>query len=218
MNPSIQRYIDFQSTGKPQWLMGPDERLVILGLMDIIKPEAVLEIGHCHGGCTGRLAQKAKKVYSVDIDVRVIENCKQWTNVTPLHMKSSEAFEKFRRENRRFDLVIIDGDHSEAGAYEDLKASLSLCDFIIMHDTSNPDCRAGYTQALAGQTVYYVLDLVEGCSQEDGLWGGIGIVIPPLSKQDAAALAPKISNYEIIKAAFNAEKRGNKKKHGLFPF
>jgi hypothetical protein len=208
MNASLRRYVDFQSTGKPEWLMGPNERLVILGIIDVVRPDTILEIGHYSGGCTTWLAQKANRIFSVDIDVRVIENCMQWPNVTPLHMKSSEAFARFKLENRRFDLSIIDGDHSEAGARDDLSECLSFCDFIIMHDTSNPECRAGYLRALADKTVYHVLDLVEGNAQEDGLWGGIGIVIPSLKISDASTLAPKISNYEIIKAAFDSGKRG----------
>jgi len=208
MNEAVRRFTDFLNAAAegPQWLMGPDERLAILGLLDIIKPDSVLEIGHFHGGCTRWLAQKAKIVYSVDIDAHVIQNCEQWSNVTPLHMRSSAAFEMFGKENRRFDLAIIDGDHSEDGAREDLRASLPLCDFIIMHDTSNPQCRAGYVQALAGTTYYHVLDLVEGVAQEDGLWGGIGIAVPSLNASDAATLAPKISNYEIIKASFDSRK------------
>jgi hypothetical protein len=206
MNPSVQRYVDFLGMALPQWLMGPDERLAVLGLLDVIKPATILEIGHCFGGCTQWLSKKAKQVFSIDIDARVVENCKQWPNVTPLHMSSTTAFEQFRKENARFDLAIIDGDHSEAGACNDLSACLTLCDFIILHDTTNPGCRAGYLRALEDKSIYHLPDLVEGGIHEDGLWGGIGIVIPAMSNADASTLAPKISNYEAIKTAFDTVK------------
>ena len=79
---------------------------------------------------------------------------------------------------------------------------LTLCDFAILHNTGNPGCRAGFLRALAGKSTYYLIDIVEGCIHDDGLWGGIRMVIPSLNNADATALAPKISNYEIIKAAF----------------
>jgi hypothetical protein len=139
----------------------------------------------------------------------VIKNCEQWPNVTPLHMTSAGAFEKFRRESKRFDIAIIDGDHSEEGARHDLGACLTLCDFAVLHDTGNPACRAGYLRALAGKSAYYLLDILEGCIHDDGLWGGIGIVIPSLNNADAASLAPKISNYEIIRQAFASRNRSS---------
>jgi hypothetical protein len=60
---------------------------------------------------------------------------------------------------------------------------------------------------LADKKIYYLLDLLEGGVHEDGLWGGIGIVIPALSNADGSTLAPKISNYEIILQAFLSRNR-----------
>ena len=171
---------------KQTWMMAPKERLAILGLLSVLKPQIVLELGFAEGGCTEYLSKYSKIVYTVDMDKKVLLAPKSMKNVKAFNMKTDEAFELFKSDNLQFNLCIIDADHSIKGALRDLKSAISMSDIIIMHDTSNPKCRKGYLKALKKSNVFYDLDFVEGQLKSDGLWGGLGIVIPKKVKPKSA--------------------------------
>jgi hypothetical protein len=193
---------DFLCLKKSLWQMSPSERLIIIGLLELLRPASVLEIGHRFGGCTEWLSKYAQEVYTVDIDSSVLDSSLRFPNVTPFHLSSAQALQMFAEERRHFDMCIIDGDHSAEGAYSDLAAALKLANIILLHDTSNPTCRSGYIKALIDQDVYYELDLVDGHLQTDGLWGGIGIVVTMFSAEEHYQLTPKKSNYLLLSKAY----------------
>ena len=138
---------DFLCLKKSLWQLSPSERLIIIGLLELLRPASVLEIGHRFGGCTEWLNKYAQEVYTVDIDPSVVDSSLRFPNVKPFHMSSTQALQMFAEEGRRFDMCIIDGDHSAEGACRDVAAALKLANIILLHDTSNPICRSGYIKA-----------------------------------------------------------------------
>lgn len=189
------------------WMMSPNEMLVVIGILELLKPPSVLEIGHAQGGCTKWISHFAEEVITVDKDPYVIESSKRFFNVTPMNVLSQNAFRTFNEIGKKFPLCILDGDHSADGACQDLKAAIKISDIIILHDTSNPQCRAGYYDAVRDKDLYYDLDLVEGHIQDDGLWGGLGIVLTKYPSSTEYKLTPKRSTFPLLAKAYKAGAR-----------
>ncbi len=192
------------------WMMLPGERFAVIGLLHLLKPSSILEFGSAFGGLTEWLCSVAANVVTVDIDPRVLELSKEFPNIVPLHMTTEEAFRKLEKENAHFDLCVVDADHSVEGARGDLQRAMKLADIVLVHDTYHPACREGYLKALADADVYYELDLVDGHIQTDGMWTGLGIVIPsfPSSLHDLGT--PKLPNYPFIEKAFRRKEFARK--------
>lgn len=186
----LRRVLGLDALG---WMMAPSERLAIVGLLAMLRPKTALELGCADGGLTSWLSTYAEAVVTVDIDEKVLRVAASLPNVTPLHMTSAEATCRLEAEGRRFDLTVVDADHSAAGVRRDLESALRFSEVIVLHDTYNPDCRAGIVEVLAGRDVYHDLDLVPGGLQPDGLWGGLGIVIPGLSVSEPRHVTPRES-------------------------
>ncbi len=66
---------------KQTWMMAPKERLAILGLLSVLKPQIVLELGFAEGGCTEYLSKYSKIVYTVDINKKVLLAPKSMKNL-----------------------------------------------------------------------------------------------------------------------------------------
>jgi len=181
-----------------RWMMSPVERLVIVGLLEILKPNRSLELGHRFGGCTEYIAKYSREVVSVDIDETVLESCKRWKNVEAMHADSSSALMDLSARGKRFDFALIDADHSFASARDDLLKTAALADTIVLHDSFNPECRSGYLAALEQLDVYSDLDLADGHIQSDGLWGGLGVVVTSLKRDTKRHLTPRILNADIL--------------------
>jgi hypothetical protein len=185
-----------------QWEMTPSERLAVVGLLQLLRPKSALELGHRHGGCTTWLSHFSQEVISVDFDPHVLVSCQRFPNVVPWHTTTAEALTRLQREGRHFDLGFIDADHSAHGARDDLLGMLPLADVILMHDTTNPECRSGYMEALKGTACYANLDLVEGHLQNDGLWGGLGIVLPSVQGDAQRWVSPWDSTIDMLHARY----------------
>ena len=202
-NKNIKQIDNLLGLEKSQyWMMAPNERLAIIGIINIIKPISVLELGYASGGCTEYLSKYSKNVYTVDIDKKVLEVSGTFKNVIPFNMTTDEAYKLFKKDKIHFNFCIVDADHSTEGACRDLGFAIELSDIIIMHDTSNPECRKGYQLALKKKDIYFDLDFMEGHYQVDGLWGGLGIVIN-YRKRMTPYLTKKTSNYPYMKRKFS---------------
>ena len=187
------------SLGPLKWEMSPADRVVIMGLLRLLDPENVLEIGCNEGGCTGWLCRHAAHVYAVDVVNKIGCLKAKYDNLQIFHMSSRQAFEIFRKNKTGFDLVIVDGDHSAAGAAFDLENAMALGKIILLHDVYNPDCRAGYEAALdkASRGDRYVnLNFTQGSVHPDGLWGGLGLII---SGVDPGPLAASANSYDYFR-------------------
>ena len=201
-NNNFNELINLLGLQKNQpWMMTPNERFTLLGIVNILKPNSILELGFAEGGCTSFLSKISEVIYTVDKNEKVLKSSKTMKNVIPLNMNTKEAFKFFNRKKIHFNLCIIDADHSTKGAFHDLKAAILISDVIIMHDTSNPQCRKGYELALKNRNFYFDLDLIEGHYQVDGLWGGLGIAIPNKDKKEYY-LTKRYSNYPFLKRKY----------------
>lgn len=179
--------------------MSPSERLVILGLLLAQKPRRVLELGCAKGGLTDWLSRCCDEVVTVDLDPNVNAVARSYSNVTPMCMSTQEAARALQVQASHFDLCIIDADHSSQGVRRDLENAIQFSDVIILHDTYYPPCREGILAALSSRNIYYDLDLVTGGLQPDGLWGGIGIVIPGERPTGKAYVTPRLVLYPWLR-------------------
>jgi hypothetical protein len=185
----------------------PSERFALLGLISVLRPQRVLEFGCAQGGLTLWLSKRVNEVVTVDMDSEIHSVCRNLPNVTPLCMNTNEAAEQFINDGTQFDLTIIDADHSTEGVRRDLTNALEFSKVILLHDTFYPPCRKGLEQALEGKDIYFDLELVAGGMQPDGLWGGVGIVIPELPAQCSLS-TPRYSSYpELEREWFRAESK-----------
>jgi hypothetical protein len=187
------------------WMMSPSERLAMIGLLATLRPATALELGCAEGGLTAWLSAFSGRVVTVDILPQVTEVAGRFPNVEALCMTSEEAVRKLEGEGRTFDLTVIDADHSEAGVRRDLDAALRFSRTILLHDTYYPPCREGMEAILAGRDVYRDLDLVPGGLQPDGLWGGLGIVIPGLPRDASVHVTPRVSMFKYLKRRWLGE-------------
>lgn len=182
-----------------RWMMAPSERLAIVGVLAAMRPRDTLELGCADAGLTAWLSAYSERVVTVDIDEKVLRVTQGLANVTALHTSTKEAARRFEAEGRRFDLTVIDADHSEAGVRRDLESTLRFSEVILLHDTYHPPCRKGILDVLAGRDVYHDLDLVPGGLQPDGLWGGLGVVVPGLPRSAATHTTPRLSAYPWLR-------------------
>ena len=141
------------------------------------------------------------KVYSLDIDPKVPTRLEgRFSNVEYLIGRSAETLppllSRLQKEGAEVGFVLVDGDHSVEGVRTDIEMLLrykpvtSL--YIVMHDSFNPDCRAGLKAAnWAGcPHVHAVeLDFVPGAvnpspSFRRELWGGLALgILKPEPRQ-----------------------------------
>ena len=179
-------------------MMAPSERLAILGLLVTLKPKYTLEMGCADGGMTFWLSQNSGEVITVDRDPKVLEVAQALHNVTPLCMTTQEAGDLIETQGRHFNLTIIDADHSKEGVRRDLENAMRFSEIIVLHDTYFPPCREGILAALVDKNVYFDLELVPGRMQRDGLWGGLGIVIPNSRQAAKLSVTPGLSPYSLL--------------------
>lgn len=180
------------------WLMSPVERLVIIGLLEIVRPARTLELGHRFGGCTEWMCRYSGEVHSVDVDPWVIESCKRWPNAHPVHADTQTAMRDFEQRGVHFDFALVDADHSYESARDDLMTAARIADIIVLHDSFNPVCRSGYVAALEQMNAYSDLDLADGHIQSDGIWGGLGIVVTSIPKGTQRQFTPRLHTHEIL--------------------
>ena len=159
---------------KPVWWMSIQERAMVVGIAAILQPDIILEVGIYKGGCTHQLAKMAKRVICIDpvnnLDMPLPANC------TYLQTTSDVYFEQHKNET--YDLIVVDADHSTESAYKDLMNSIQCGRVVLMHDTMNDTCRAGYQQAIDSAVLRYSnLEMVHGNVHDGVMWGGIGLCI-----------------------------------------
>jgi cephalosporin hydroxylase len=176
------------------WVMQNAEKAALVQVLRISRPEAALEIGTCNGGSLRQIQAVARKTYSIDIDPQVRERLAgQMPGVTFLTGDSRalipEVLAACRAAGTPLNFVLVDGDHRYQGVKGDLNALLAYQPsaplWILMHDSSNPECRRGIADAdwAANPHVHAVeLDFVAGSFSPDEdfhrqLWGGLALAL-----------------------------------------
>lgn len=203
--------------GSLPWMMTHGERSALLRVLGVARPAAAIEIGTFQGGCLEQIRQLANFVYSIDIDPEVAAKlAPSMLNVEFLTGDSKDmialALKKCAERSQPVGFVLIDGDHSYAGVQNDIHALLQYRPtqplWIVMHDSSNPECREGMAKARWADNphVHMVdLDFVTGVLHEapdlEGqIWGGLGIALllpePRVGQLEIAASASK--NYAAL--------------------
>lgn len=174
------------------WSMTRAEQAVLLETLRIIKPKCAIEIGTFNGGSLQVISKYSEKVYAVDLTPSYRDECcEEFTNVNYLVGDSKKIIPELVREinnnNEVVEFVLIDGDHSKNGVLEDITNILKLIPksaiTVILHDSFNPNCRAGIKayDYNANLYVHYVeIDYVTGAFNHDGLyremWGGFACI------------------------------------------
>lgn len=172
-------------TSSPVWLMAFIERIIYIGILNLLKPKTVLEIGVWQGAATHWIKKICDKVTCVDVLIH--DDFHEHEGVEYLKMRSDAAFEILIKDGRKFDLCVIDAGHTFECAYKDLSNAMKISKVILLHDTYHTETGAGYYRAIKENQniLYYEIDKIIGDFYEknisdqdrDGKWGGFGIVI-----------------------------------------
>jgi hypothetical protein len=162
------------------------ERAALEGVLAQLWPHISVEIGSAEGGSLQRVACYSDVVHWFDLQAPDADV------TAPAHVighagDSHEQLPRWLADAEPVDFVLIDGDHSTDGVYSDLRDVLfsDACrrTVVLLHDTANPDVRAGVSRCLASpRIVYHDLDFVPGYVFAEGPfadqpWGGLGIVL-----------------------------------------
>ncbi len=139
----------------PMWLMDHAERGGMYLLMTTVRPRVIIEIGSRFAGATSLFSSFAEHVYVLDIDPPVKTRCAPLPNVTVTIGDSSSVLprllDEINRKHGGWEFALVDGDHSTEGVRKDLDSLIASRPlrraFITMHDSFNPECRAGIKAA-----------------------------------------------------------------------
>jgi hypothetical protein len=179
------------------WQMTRCERFALVGLLQRLRPELSLEIGTYRGGSLQALSYYSQKVISIDIDPGVADRLKaRFSNVEFRSGDSRsllpQTIAEINRGTDRVGFVLVDGDHSAEGVRRDIESVLRLVPqkrlVVILHDSFNPECRAGMRLANWSQSPYVhevELDFIPGVyhqvaydtAEARSMWGGFACAI-----------------------------------------
>jgi hypothetical protein len=176
------------------WLMSHAERSALLQVLRQAQPAGAIEVGTADGGSLEQIRQYARLTVSIDILPEVKTRfAPMMPNVEFLTGDSKEligvAMQRCEQNSQPLGFVLIDGDHRYAGVQGDIHALLRCQPtrplWVLMHDSSNPECRRGIAEARWAENPYVHmvdLDFVTGTLSQDPvfkgmLWGGLALAL-----------------------------------------
>ncbi|MDX2186810.1 MAG: glycosyltransferase [Opitutaceae bacterium] len=186
------------------WQMSPAERAALTTLLYRVQPRVAIEVGTYKGGSLSLIRQFAHTVFSLDIDSTIPTRFRYMSNVSFLTAPSSESlpilFQELTAANLPVHFVLIDGDHSRTGVAVDVRSVIAQrpleTTYLLMHDSFNPDCRAGILDVDWASCPYVhsvEIDHVQGTVVDqpggpfDGqMWGGFALAVLHASKRTGA--------------------------------
>ncbi len=180
-----------------EWEMSAAERFTLVGLLERLKPDVAIEIGTYRGGSLQVLDRYCPRVHSIDLDPAVRDRLAPTFPRVRFHSgPSSEqipvVLQEIEHSGGKLGFVLVDGDHKAKGVQADIEALLRYRPrssvHIVLHDSFNPDCRAGMRRAAWADCPYVQsldLDFVPGrfCPKAEGsayarsMWGGFALAI-----------------------------------------
>lgn len=188
----MPNFLSAPSFATTPWQMSFGERAVIEGVVAQLQPRLALEIGTAEGGSLRRIAAHSQRTISFDL----VEPAPEVASLPNVELRTGDSHELLPLELERLaaagqsvDFVLVDGDHSAAGArrdVEDLLASEAVRSCLILaHDSLNQEVRAGLEAVPYDQhekVAFVDLDFVGGyVPAEQPLrgqcWGGLALVI-----------------------------------------
>jgi hypothetical protein len=194
----------------PRSQMSFGERAALEGILSELAPRLALEIGTAEGGNLRRIANRSQHVHSIDLShepagtdlpLNVELHTGDSSHVLPALLT------QFEQSGQALDFVLVDGDHSYEGVRSDLELLLaSTCStrtVILVHDTMNPEVRAGIASGAFHErpaVVYYELDFVPGYvyrrgTARDTAWGGLGLILTDTERSGAYRESPRQDLY-----------------------
>ena len=136
--------------------------LLLYYLCKKIKAKKVLDIG-----TAGFFTARSMAKYGCDVDTIDIKGEKDpkdgWDNINFIKGDSKGILPQMVAENKRYDIIFVDGGHDYEDVKSDLIYSKQLSRVIVAHDYGN---LAGPTQAISEELVNFDLIL------EDRMWKG----------------------------------------------
>ena len=177
-----------------RWLMSSAERAALLRVLEVAEAPGAIEVGTAYGGCLEQIRRHAEFVYSIDLLPEIgARLASGMPNVEFLAGDSKDligvALRKCVERRKPPGFILIDGDHRYEGVRSDINAVLQFRPerplWVLMHDSSNPECRAGIADAAwqSNPCVHSVeLDFVMGTLSDDPdfvnmIWGGLAIAL-----------------------------------------
>jgi cephalosporin hydroxylase len=199
------------------------ERAALEGVLAQVRPQVAIEIGTAEGGNLRRIAAYSRRVHSIDVDHGPVGGDRP-ANVE-LHTGSSadvlpSLLATLSRNGEAVDFVLVDGDHSYEGVRRDIELLLGApClarSVILVHDTMNPEVRAGVESVSIADhptVVYYELDFVTGYVYRKGVardmaWGGLALVLTDRERRGGYAQSPRQDLYRDPFAAIQSLRSG----------
>jgi hypothetical protein len=172
--------------------MSYGERTVIEGMLAMVKPRLAIEIGRAEGGSLRRIAAHSDEVVSFDMvdapsELAALPNVNMMTGDS--HIQLPEELQRLADAGESVDFVLVDGDHTTAGArrdVEDLLNSPALGSTIILaHDSLNEEVRQGLEEVdydAHDKVAWVDLDFVPGYvarlpSRIGECWGGLALIV-----------------------------------------
>lgn len=137
---------------------------IVFSAAKVLRPDSYLEIGVCEGDSLVSLLKghlETRKIHLIDdfggkyggtgrgndLHIRKILDLPKFNRLNSAMIwseKSKDVLPVLIEKDHRFDLITVDGDHSENGAREDLHSCWELLNpggFIIFDDTEHPNHR-----------------------------------------------------------------------------
>lgn len=175
------------------WEMTNNEKIVLLHLLEEIKPEVAIEIGCKEGGSLQLISKCSREVYSLDIDPKVELLQLNFPNVHFVIGDSKVTLplllQRLADDGKSPAFILIDGEHSTEGVRDDINSILASTITrpltVLMHDSFNPECRSGMLSAnyAANKHIHFAdIDFLQGTysvskSVQGEMWGGFGLLI-----------------------------------------
>lgn len=120
-------------------MSGQEEYKFLQGLIGLLRPERILEIGTSIGAGTLALAKAMSSGTVVTIDIQDLRSDTLLTYNGPVQIEfikrnSAHALAELAKKGERFDLIFIDGGHHYLQVKADWDSAQKLSDTVIFHD------------------------------------------------------------------------------------
>ena len=137
------------------WQMSESEKIILFGLLQLLKPQLSIEVGTFCGGSLSMISKFSEKVYSLDID-QTASDFIDSKNVTFILGDSEQTLPQILKQSvldsETPNFILIDGNHSENGIKYDISSLLNFRGWlarctVLFHDFGNPICKAAAASA-----------------------------------------------------------------------
>ncbi|MGA3068200.1 MAG: class I SAM-dependent methyltransferase, partial [Tepidisphaeraceae bacterium] len=189
-----RRPASFQKVYEAPALMSPQERVFLYGLTFAMAPERYLEIGTCRGGSAVIVSAAMDdlnrgQAFGLDpepaVAAETLAGIRHRFTLVPGH-SPRDIPGLAQRAGGKFDLILVDGDHSYEATLADLRGVLPVASpeaVILIHDAYNAEVSRAvddFVKSLDGQAMDAGM-LATSCNEMSGAggplkWGGLRLL------------------------------------------